>query len=101
MIKSSLILKGALVYIAKNTSNSDYKAIFLSEFEFTALEDLNRIFEIFVKPSIKLQAEFSTTSNRGILYIYSIYNKLEKLILIFKEKIRENEYFVSFFLFLL
>jgi hypothetical protein len=70
MINTTLNLKEALKYISNNTTNNIFKSLFLTEKEFTELSDLKNIFEIFVKPSVKLQGQVYITLNRGLIYIY-------------------------------
>ena len=54
MIKTTLELKRPLIYISKNTLNPDFINNILNEFEWEVLTELKTIFEIFVKPSVKL-----------------------------------------------
>ena len=39
-----------------------------------------KIFIVFVKPVLRLQSEYYTNINKALLFVYSIYNKLEALI---------------------
>jgi hypothetical protein len=90
MIKTAIDLKQPLIYIAKVTTNKDYKRYILTETEWTELNELKNIFEIFIKPSVKLQAEIYTTLNLGLLYIYQTYQKLYTLYYNYKEKQRQQ-----------
>ena len=54
MIKATLDLKEPLIYIERNITNPLFKKIALSKADFLALKELERIFIIFLKPSIKL-----------------------------------------------
>jgi hypothetical protein len=88
MIKATLDLKEPLIYIERNITNPLFKKIALSKADFLALKELERIFIIFLKPSIKLQAQLYITLPKSLLYIYKIFNKLEALN---KEFIRESK----------
>ena len=79
MIKTTLKLKPILLYIYKNTNNEEYQDIFLNKIEWDILNQLLKIFEIFNKPSIKLQEEVYQTLSYSLLYIYNIRNKLISL----------------------
>lgn len=79
MLSSVLELKDPLFYIMRNTSNTEFKSIFFSNSDWVEIGQLKRIFEVFVKPSIKLQGQVYITISEGLLYIYQIYNKLEGL----------------------
>jgi hypothetical protein len=54
MIKVALDLQQAIVYIANNTTNKEFKLNTLTEVEWLQLKELKSIFEVFVKPTIKL-----------------------------------------------
>ena len=88
MIKATLDLKEPLIYIERNITNPLFKKIALSKADFLALKELERIFIIFLKPSIKLQAQLYITLPKSLLYIYKIFNKLEALN---EEFIRESK----------
>jgi hypothetical protein len=90
MIKTALELKEPLIYISKNTTNIEYKRNILTDNEWLILIELRNIFEIFVKPSTKLQGSLYITLNMSLLYIYQIYNKLNNLKLIYKEKVKKS-----------
>jgi len=70
IIFTTLELKEALSYINKITKNTNFKRYFLTNNEFKELNELKRIFEIFIKQSTKLQSELSITLNITLLYIY-------------------------------
>ena len=97
MISTTLKLKDALIYINKFTKNTDFKRYFLTDDEFNELNELKRIFEIFVKPTTSLQSELSITLNFTLLYIYQIYNKLDNLITLYKNRknIQYNSYIIA------
>jgi len=84
MISTTLELKEPLIYINKITKNSEFKRYFLTDTDFDELYELKLIFEVFFKPTIKLQGQLYTTLNIGLLYIYQIYNKLEALLYNYK-----------------
>ncbi len=86
MIKTAIDLKQPIIYISKNITNKEFKRYILIDNEWSVLNELKNIFEIFVKPSVKLQRQLYITLNKSLLYIYQIYNKLEHLIDIFKKK---------------
>jgi hypothetical protein len=73
MILSTIELKELLIYISKNTTSKEYKRYILSSNEFDKLEELKSIFEVFLKPTIKLQSQSYITLNiRLYIYIYII-----------------------------
>jgi hypothetical protein len=88
MIKTTLELKDAIIYVSKNTNNDEFQNIILNNNEWEALEELKNIFEIFVKPTTKLQGQIYTTLNYTLLYIYRIYRQLKDLLHIYKDKAR-------------
>jgi hypothetical protein len=100
MIKKTLELKEPLIYIAKNTENNEFKELIMKNNEWEILIELRNIFEIFVKPTIKLQGQIYTTLNHSLLYIYKIYNKLNNFINLYKDKYRSSKtnYFNSLIL---
>ena len=97
MISTTLELKEPLIYINKITKNTDFKRYFLSDNEFEELIELKKIFEVFIKPTTKLQGELYITLNITLLYIYQIYNKLDNLINIYKSQrnIQYNSYIIA------
>ncbi len=80
MINTFLMLKSAILYVQKFTSNKEFKKNTPNENEWEILTELKNIFEIFVSPTIKLQGQRYTTLNTSLLYIYKIYNKLDSFI---------------------
>src|SRR6266566_4463937 len=90
MIKIAFELKEVIIYIGNNTTNKEFKRNILNESDWLALSELQNIFEIFVKPSTKLQGQLYIILNMNLLYIYQIYNKLENLIIIYKDKLQTN-----------
>lgn len=56
MIKVALELQKAIIYIAKNTSNKDFQNNILTKTSQLQLKELKSIFEVFLKPTIKLQS---------------------------------------------
>ena len=86
MIKTALKLKEAIIYIAKNTSNKEFKNNILLDTEWDSLSNLKDIFEVFVKPTIKLQGQTYITLSLSLLYIYQIFNKLKDLIRTYEAK---------------
>jgi hypothetical protein len=95
MLSTFLELKEVLIYISKNTSNLEYNRIFLNSKEWAEIEELKRIFEVFLKPSIKLQGQTYTTLSQSLFYIYLIYKDLEVL----QASYSIDYNLVSFFLF--
>ena len=49
----------------------------MTDLDWVFLVEIKRLFEVFVKPSTRLQGQFYTTMPEGLLFIYQIYNKLE------------------------
>jgi hypothetical protein len=97
MISTTLELKEPLIYINKITKNTEFKRYFLTDMEFDELYELKLIFEVFLKPTIKLQGQLYTTLNISLLYIYQIYNKLEALLNDYKSRknIRYNSFIIA------
>ena len=85
MLNAAIELKEPLNYIYRNTKNPEFKNIFLSSAEWTTLQQFERIFVILVKPIIRLQSEYYINVNKALLFVYSIYNKFENLIIEFQE----------------
>jgi hypothetical protein len=79
MVNTTLELKGPLTYIYRMTDRAEFQNIFFSLADWFILTQLQRIFQIFVKPSIKLQGEFYTTLPTALLYVYNFYLKLSEL----------------------
>jgi len=79
MIKAALEVREPLTYVYKNTDNKEYDKIFLSSAEWITLEHLERVFKVLVRPTIQLQSEYYTNINKALLFVYSIFNKLEAL----------------------
>lgn len=94
MIKIALDLQKAIIYTANNTTNKDFKQNILTETEWLQLKELKTIFEVFLKPTIKLQGQIYTTLNFSLLYIYQIYKKLDNLISIYKQNKTINSSFI-------
>jgi len=80
MIKTALEVKEPLTYVFRNTVNKEYKKIFLTQAEWITLKQLERLFVVLVQPIVRLQSEYYININRALLFVYSIYNKLEALI---------------------
>ena len=96
MLNAFFELKGPLEYIDRNSANNEFHDIFLSSTDWIIVEELRNLFNIFVKPSVKLQGEVYVTLPKGLLYIYQIYNNLEAFINKVERKIQEREDLVSF-----
>lgn len=79
MLLTTIELKEPLTYISRLTKNNEYKAIFFTDREWGFLTHLKEIFEVFNKPSIRLQSELYISLNKGLLYIYTIFEKLGEL----------------------
>lgn len=99
MLNTLLELKEPLIYISKITSNLEYKRLFLSNSDWVELEELKKIFLVFLKPSIKLQGQVYTTSQKALFYIYIIYNKLNLLYIYFSSKAESSLKVSNFFFF--
>jgi hypothetical protein len=95
MLHRFIQFKNPLIYINKNTTNQEYTSLFFNKEEWYIINELLEIFQVFVKPSIKLQGQVYITINKAILYIYQIYSKLELILEEYISKIQENENLVS------
>ena len=76
-------LKEPLSYIKKNISHLEFQQIAFNASDWFVIEHLIKIFEIFVKPSTKLQGETYVTLSTALLYIYKIYADLDTLYRLF------------------
>jgi len=74
MIEATLELRKPLIYIGKNTSNVEFKELMLKDNEWAILIELKGLFEVFIKPSTRLQGQlYSTIPNSlFIIYLYNI-----------------------------
>jgi hypothetical protein len=98
MLETVYILKEPLFYISKNTDNIEYKEL-INPKEFETLEYILKVFEVFIKPTTKLQAELYITSNTAILLIYKLINTLITLKIEFRsiiEKVDSISILVSY-----
>jgi len=71
--------------------NDEFKEFIMKNNEWEILIELCNIFEIFIKPTLKLQGHIYTTLNHSLLYIYKIYNKLNNFINLYKDKYRSSK----------
>ena len=95
MIKSALELQEPLNYIYRNTNNTEFEKIFPSPAEWITLHQLERIFLVLLKPTIRLQSEYYINSNKALLFVYSIYGEFENLIIEFQEQAIQEPELVS------
>jgi len=98
MIKAFIELEQPLIYVSRNTNNKEYLRVFPSIAEWATLKQLERIFEVFITPTIRLQSEYYININKAFLYIYQIYNKLKNLIEEFEQQAIEELELVSYML---
>ena len=104
IIKTTLELKEPILYVLRNTENDEFQQLILNNTEWEILHELSLIFEVFVKPTTKLQGQIYTTLNHTLLYIYKIYSKLHSLMKTYKAKAQalrtnnnnNNNYYNSF-----
>lgn len=99
MLTAFLEFKEAIRYIARNTNHSEFKKLELSNLDWYSLQELKKIFEIFVKPSVNLQGEVYTTISQGLLYVYQVWKNLRNLGHDYMRQIQEGSVIVSYFLF--
>jgi len=97
MIKTALEVKEPLTYIFKNTESKEYKRIFLTPAEWITLQQLEKVFSVLIQPTVWLQSEYYTNTNKALLFVYSIFNKLEAFITEFEAKVIEEPELVSLF----
>ena len=79
----------------EHLNSLEFQGIFLNSKEWYMLTQLKRIFEVFVKPSIKLQGQVYITLPKSLLYIYQIYNNLDDLTRNFKRQSQQRGDLVS------
>ena len=79
MLNSFYVLKHALTFININTDNDEFKALFLEDDEWPFVKEAIRIFQVFYKPSIRLQGEVYITFFSALLNIHTVSNKLTAL----------------------
>ncbi len=63
-----------------------FKKYFFIDSEFKDLNNLQCIFDVFYKFTIRLQGEYYTTLPFTLLYIFQIYTKLNSFITTFKNR---------------
>ncbi len=76
MFKTAYDLKEPLLYVEKNTLYTEYQSIVFNSSDWFIIKNLIKIFEIFVKPSVKLQGQVYITLSTAFIYIYKIYQEL-------------------------
>jgi len=79
MIKAALEVRELLTYVYRNTDHKKYDKIFSRSAEWITLKHLEKVFKVLVQPIIRLQSEYYTNINKGLLFINLIFNKLEAL----------------------
>ena len=99
MLLVAFQLKEPLFYIEKNTTHAEFQKIALNGTDWFIIENLIKIFEIFVKPSTKLQGQVYVTLSTALLYIYKVYNELFELQQAFQAQLSQNTASVSYNLF--
>jgi hypothetical protein len=99
MIKTAIELQEPLTYIFRNTMNKEYKKIFPTSVEWLTLQQLEKLFLVLVKPTLRLQSEYYTNINKALLFVYQIYNQLEGLITDFESEAQEEPDLVSYLLY--
>jgi len=77
MISTAIELKPALDSLRKTTENGIYRAIYPTDTQWFQLSYLKDILQALYNPTIILQGEQYTTSNIVLIYISTIYTKLE------------------------
>lgn len=98
MLQIFFEFKKVLKYVFNNTINDEFQNIFILPNEWIIIAELIRVFQVFYKPTVRLQGEAYITLSSTLLDIYLIFNKLRAL---------KNNYtvnhgnFVSFLLLLL
>ncbi len=96
MLSAFLAFKEPLKYVNSLTVNNEFKGLFLTTKEWQVIKHLVRIFQIFVKPYVRLQGQVYTTLPTALLYIYQIYSKLKALQDEFDQIQLDDEDMVSF-----
>ena len=99
MLTTAYDLKEPLLYIEKNTSHIEYKSIAFNSSDWFIIKNLIKIFEIFVKPSVKLQGQVYITLSTALIYIFKIYRELFTLKELFERLATQNDQLVSKFLY--
>ena len=69
-------LKELLLYIEKNTTYIEFRNIAFNLIDWFIIKNLIKIFEIFVKPLVKLQGQIYITLLIALIYIYKIFSEL-------------------------
>lgn len=83
MLTVFLELKEPLTYISRNTEHKEYKSIFFNAKELFILKNIKELFKVFNYYSILIQGEAYITLSHSLIYIYTIYIRLEDIILKF------------------
>jgi hypothetical protein len=86
MLKAIIELRNPINWAFIITKNPEIKDNILSDLEWQALKLIKLVLEVFLRPSTRLEGQLYITLPESLLYIYSIYNKLEKLKLDFFSK---------------
>lgn len=80
MLYGFLTFKDPLIFVNNNIIiNTEFKEIFIQDDEWAIIEELLRIFQVFYKPTVRLQGEAYITLSNTLLDIYSIFKKLNAL----------------------
>jgi hypothetical protein len=97
MLNTFIELKEPLEFVYRFITNTEFKNIYLNSVDWFTIQQLRNLFNIFVKPLVKLQAEVYTTLPKSLLYIYKIYIDLEKFIQLSQNRIDADPTLVSYF----
>lgn len=74
----------------KHTNNKEISKIFFKDSEWGLLVKLYRVFEVFLRPSKDLQGQTYITNLFSLLYVYQMFNKLNKLAKAYVVKTKVN-----------
>ena len=80
MLKRFLLLRPVIIFIYNNTTTDKILKNKISTIKFEYLIIIKKVFRIFVEASTVLQGEYYTTINNTLLYVYSIYKDLKKVL---------------------
>ena len=79
MLLTAYTLKEPLTFVERNTAHREYLSIALTDLDWFIIKNLIKIFEVFVRPSVKLQGEIYVTLPTALVYIYKVYTELSTL----------------------
>ena len=79
MLSAAYTLREPLTFVKRHIAHRKYLSIALTTPNWFIIKNLIKIFEVFVRPSVKLQGEIYVTLPTTLVYIYKVYTELSTL----------------------